>query len=163
MLPSEEMDRIPFLRNLGEPYARQLASIAKLQEYPEGTVLFAQGQDFPWLYLLIRGEVRLEIKEATGEPVPVYTATPGDLMGWSPMLGRRAMTATARSITPCRVAVFDANQVQEMCGKDPHLEIAILREIAVVLSDRLSATRRCLAQARSQSHRSPFAAYEGSD
>jgi CRP-like cAMP-binding protein len=162
MILPEEMERIEFLRNLGNPYLNQFAKRARLQECSEGTVLFREGQDSPFIYFVLTGEVVLEVAEPHGHSVEVYVVGPGDLLGWSPVLGSHAMTATARAVAPCRLAVFDAKQIVGLCEQDPRFGVAFLRQTALMISERLNGTRRRLA--RAVSHRPSLAAVpEGSD
>jgi CRP-like cAMP-binding protein len=80
-------------------------------------------------------------------PTGIYAAGPGELLGWSPVLGRHAMTATAKVTAPCRLAVLDAARLNELIEQDRHFGVAFLRQLALSVSDRLSATRQCLAAA----------------
>ncbi len=146
MILLDEMERIEFLRNLGEPHLRQVAWLAQLKEHEEGSILFREGQDSPFIYFVLSGKVNLEVEERGGGPVGVYIAGPGELVGWSPVLGRRGMTATARAATRCRVAALDAGKVLELCEQDARFGVAFLRQVALVLSGRLSNTRRRLAR-----------------
>jgi CRP-like cAMP-binding protein len=147
MILLDEMEAVDFLRNLGQGNLRRVATRARLQDCPEGTVLFHEGADSPSLYFVLRGKVALEVTEPGKGPVPVYTAGPGDLLGWSPVLGRRAMTATGRAATDCRLAALDAGEIAALCEDNPAFAAAFLRQTALVLSDRLRATRRLLARA----------------
>jgi CRP-like cAMP-binding protein len=160
----EEMGSVRALRGLGEPHLQKLAALAQAREYPEGEVLFREGDDSPFVFVLLSGEVALEIKAGDRAPAAVYAAGPGELLGWSPVLGRRAMTATARARTPCRLAALEVGGVAELVGRDPHFGVAFLRHIALIVSDRLSATRHCLAAASSLGWLPPLATpREGSD
>jgi CRP-like cAMP-binding protein len=124
--------------------------------------VFRTGEASSFIYFVLNGTVDLEIEEPVGESRKVATAGPGELLGWSPVLGRRAMTATARAATRCRLAALDVGQLLALCERDPHFGMAFLRQVALVVSDRLSGTRRHLA--RALSHRGPLGAPpEGSD
>jgi len=61
------------------------------------------------------------------------------------VLGRRAMTATARAATPVRLAVIDVEPVVQLCARDPVFGTAFHRQVAVVLSSRLDDTHRRLS------------------
>jgi CRP-like cAMP-binding protein len=144
MLP-EEMTKIEFLKKLGEPYLNQIATLARLEECPVGTLLFEEGCSSPYFYLVLSGEVGLSVREPHDEHFEVAKAGRGEILGWSPALGRNIMTATARARTVCRLGILDAKQVLDLCEQDPRFGVAFLREIAAVLSSRLSSTRRRLA------------------
>lgn len=162
MILQEELEGIEFLRNLGDQHLARIAMQATLKEYTPGSVVFGEGQDSSSIYFVLSGEIALSVKEDGGQSVEVYTARAGELIGWSPVLGRHAMTATAQAKTPCRLAVLDASQILEMCQTYPRFGLAFLREIGVTLSDRLQGTRRRLAGAIR--NRTPMASIvEGSD
>jgi CRP-like cAMP-binding protein len=149
MINSEELKDSKFMRNLGEQHLNQIATLARLQACEEKAVLFCQGQVSPFIYFLLSGKVVLEVEEPEGKSVAVSTLGPGELLGWSPVLGRLAMTATARAGTACRLAVLEVQQVGELCERDPRFGVAFLRQVALVLSERLWDTRRNLARALS--------------
>jgi CRP-like cAMP-binding protein len=162
MILTEEMTDIGFLRNLGEPYVSQVAAVARLEECPAGTVLFEKGGHSPFIYLVLTGKVGLAVEDASREPYEVCAVGPGELLGWSPIVGRPCMTATARTKTRCRLAVIDVSQIQRLCRQDPHFGMVFLGEIATVLAERLNVTRRRLAH--TLQHGSPPAEMaEGSD
>jgi CRP-like cAMP-binding protein len=161
MILPKEMESVVFLKNLGEPHLNRVATLAKLLECPEGTLLFQEGVDSDHLYFVLRGTVSLEVEEPDVGPVQVFTARPGDLLGWSPVLGRHSMTATGRAITRCRLAALDAREVEALCERDPLFAAAFLRQTASVISHRLWATRRLLARALGR--RPVGVAAEGSD
>src|SRR5262245_33121344 len=103
MILQEELEKIPFLRNLGERHIAHVATLAQLQECPEGAVVFREGQDSSNIYFVLSGQISLGVKEGNKDCVEVYIANPGELLGWSPVLGRHSMTATARAKTRSRL------------------------------------------------------------
>jgi len=145
MISPHEMDKIPFLHDLGGPYAGELARLARLQEFPAGAVIFKQGQDTSTIFLVLDGEVGLDVRVSPDEIAEVHRVLSGDFLGWSPVLGRRSMTATARAATPARLALLDVGQILQVCERNPLFGAAFFREMARVLSSRLDDTRRRLS------------------
>jgi CRP-like cAMP-binding protein len=141
------MASVGALGGLAEPHLHKLAALAQLRECPEAVVLFREGDDSPFLFVILGGQVTLEVKAGDHGTTAVYSAGPGELLGWSPVLGRRAMTATGRAAPPCRLAVLDVARVADLIEQDPPFGVAFLRQIALIVSGRLRATRRCLAAA----------------
>ena len=154
MILPEELTGIQFLENLGADHLNRIAKLARLEDHVQGTVLFREGEPTPCIYFVLSGQVGLEVMQPDGEPVEVCTIAPGELLGWSPVLGGPAMTATARTLARCRLAVLDVKMVLELCEREPHFGLAFLRQVALVLSARLHETRRCLALARVVNNRS---------
>jgi CRP-like cAMP-binding protein len=140
------MGHIPFLQELGGPHAEQIARLAQPKEYATDAVIFRQGQYAPFISFVLAGEVGLEVPVSAREVAEVHRVGPGDLLGWSPALGMRAMTATARAATPVRLAVIDAEEVARLCEGDPRFGTAFHRQVALVLSSRLDDTRRRLSR-----------------
>jgi CRP-like cAMP-binding protein len=141
MTVSQELDKVPFLHDLGGEYASELAKVAQVQDRAAGAVIFRQGQDSSVIYFVLDGEVGLEVRVSPREIAEVHRVGPGDFLGWSPVLGRRSMTATARSATPTRLAVFDVDRIVQLCQRDARFGAAFYRQVAVVLSTRLDETR----------------------
>ena len=81
------------------------------------------------------------------EPARLQTAGPGELLGWSPVLGLGPMTATARTLTPCRLIAIDAGRIVELGKQDPLFGNEFLRRTAIALAKRLNATRLQLLEA----------------
>jgi CRP-like cAMP-binding protein len=148
MALAEEMVAVKTLRGLSEAHLQKLAAMAQRRECPGGTVLFREGEACPFIFVLLSGEVALEVTIRERAPATIYLAAPGELLGWSPVLGRQAMTATARVTSPCRLAVLEVARVNDLIQKDQTFGVAFLRQLVLIVSDRLSATRHCLASVR---------------
>jgi CRP-like cAMP-binding protein len=161
---AEEMVEVKSLRGLGHAHLHKLAAIASPGECPAGTILFREADDSSSIFVLLSGEVSLEVTRRDRGSATIYAASPGELLGWSPVLGRHAMTATARVTTPCRLAVLEVGRVNELIQEDPQFGVAFLRQLALIVSDRVSATRHCLASVRDHFESPRFSALrEGSD
>jgi CRP-like cAMP-binding protein len=146
MIPVEEMERIEFVRGMGQSYLNQMARLAQLKECAAETVLFQENQDVPSLYFVLSGEVALEVQMPEDHLIQVATAHPGELLGWSAVLDRGGMTATGRATRRTRLAVLEVKQILALCEADAHFAATFYRQIGQVLSDRLYATRRSLAR-----------------
>jgi CRP-like cAMP-binding protein len=161
---AEELGAVKTLRGLGEAHLQKLAAIASPRECPEGAILFREADNSTGIFVLLSGEVSLEVNLRDRGPTVIYAAGPGELVGWSPLLGRHAMTATAKVTSPCRLAVLEVAQVNELVREDLAFGVAFLRQLALIVSDRLSATRHCLASVRGQIESPRFSVIrEGSD
>src|SRR5262249_21704563 len=93
---AEEMGSVKALHGLGEAHLQKLAAIARPRECPVGAVLFREGDESSYIFVLLSGTVTLEVKMRDRGPTAIYAAGPGELLGWSPVLGRHSMTATAK-------------------------------------------------------------------
>ena len=164
MIPTEELENAQLTRSLTRAHLNELARMASLRECAEGTVLFEEGQDSPVVYCVLRGVVSLQVEEPCGELVEIDTVGEGELLGWSPLFRRHAMTASAHAATDCRLAVFEVKRILALLERDPSFGLHFLSQVGLQVSDRLRHTRRALAVVRTLTHHSPYALrHEGSD
>jgi CRP-like cAMP-binding protein len=147
MVVLDTLDGLTFCRDFPEEYRKRIASAGQVREYPAGAYIFREGQSSSHVYLVAEGEVGLEVTLPDHEPAQLQTAGPGELLGWSPVLGLGLMTASARTLTPCRLVAIDADRIRGLSREDPLFGIEFLRRTAIALARRLNATRLQLLKA----------------
>jgi CRP-like cAMP-binding protein len=148
MVLLDEIQDLAFFRGCAPELIKQVALVAQLQEHLPGTVLFSEGHPSPWVYLLLQGEVNLEIDVPGHGALLIQTLGSGELLGWSPVLATGPMTATARALTRCRLAALDAAQILKISECDLRFGLEFFRRTALALAQRLRATRLQLAAGR---------------
>ncbi len=137
--------RIPWFVDLSQSQLDCLSSISGLQELNTGDLLFKEGDREDYLYILLEGQVVLEIEVPTRGQVPIYTAEILDILGWSSMTPIvRQRTASARATMPCLLLGFNSKLLQQMCEEDHELGYIIMRRLANVVASRLLTTRLTL-------------------
>jgi CRP-like cAMP-binding protein len=152
MILPEELESIAFLKNLEVSHANQIALVMELKECPPGNVLFREGQECPYIYFVLRGSVNLEIEEPPGKGVQIQTVERGQLLGWSPVLGLGPMTATAVTADWSRIAALAIDRLQLLCDSDPRFGMAVMRQLAIALAQRLRTTRERLSRNLQEKH-----------
>ncbi len=148
MVRLDELKDIDLLEKFSPLCRRHLASLAASKVFLPGCCIFQEGDHERHVYVVAEGEVILEIKVPEIGVVQVHQIGPGDLLGWSPILGRGWMTATARALTPCRLIALDAEQVRALAESDTRFGMEFFRSMASALADRLRATRLQLPDPR---------------
>ncbi|MFH5804325.1 Crp/Fnr family transcriptional regulator [Alienimonas sp. DA493] len=139
--PDAVLEGHRFARPLPDRVRGALARAARTQSFPPGTMLFAEGEAHPQVYLVERGDVRLDMHVPGRGDVPLLTVGPGELLGWSPFLGEGAMTARATTAEETVAVVLPAAEVRRLCEADPKAGYHLMRQLAAALSARLIATR----------------------
>jgi CRP/FNR family cyclic AMP-dependent transcriptional regulator len=137
----ETLRGIAFLDGATEPDLERIAGVAQLEQYPIGSTLFRDNESLDCIFLIVAGSVALEIPGPDQAVKRTYTVGPGELLGWSPLLSKLPMTATARSLTLTRVVALNAGKVLALCEQDPRFGYAFMRRTAQALARRLDATR----------------------
>jgi hypothetical protein len=62
-------------------------------------------------------------------------------MGWSPLVGRKRLYDTARTLTAVRALAFVGSELIDFCAANPAFGFEFMRRVAVVLAERLSRAR----------------------
>src|SRR5207245_5308105 len=104
-------------------------------------VLFKEGSVLNRILILAEGKVGLEITGATEKARRIFTVTDGELLGWPPILSQSTMTATARTLTPVKVVSISADQLLEVCHRDPRFGFLLMERTAEALAAQLTAAR----------------------
>ncbi len=132
---------IRFLRDVSDELIGKLADICRVTDFAEGTVIFREGQPARALYLIVEGNVAIEISAAGIGCKRIMTLEGGDLLGWSPVLEGERLTATARALGPARTVEIDGPQIVAMGEENPRLGYEFMKLADVALAKRLNATR----------------------
>ena len=138
---TETLRGIQFLRDLPEEQIDQLADVASVVQFPAGTVIFRQGEAASTLYLVVEGNVSLEVCAPGVGCKRILTVGAGELLGWSPVLEYGRLTATARAISDAQIIAFSGPQILAICEQNPRFGYEFMKRAALALAKRLNATR----------------------
>ena len=149
MLPQvdlpEVIKHLSWFTNLTQPQLERIASIASLQSLSSGEILFDEGDREDSLYVLLEGQVTLEIEVPTRGQVNFFTAEAMDIIGWSSMTPIvRQRTARARATENSLLLGFNSKLLEQLCDEDHEIGYIVMRRIANTVANRLLTTRLCL-------------------
>ena len=130
-----------FSKGSADDSVKQIADVSRPVEFPAGAIIFRAGEPATKVYWVATGEVSIEICAPGVGSRRILTIGDGDLLAWSPLLGLKQLTATARALTPMTAIEVNASQVLAMCERHPRLGYELLRQVARAMSTRLNATR----------------------
>lgn len=136
--------QLPIGELLGRDHLAQLASIARLEDYPADTSLFAAGDAADDLWMLISGRVCLSIEIPGQESAMVAALSRGDMLGWTALRGWSEAiprTAAARVTKPARAMRFSGAELRELCDLDHELGFYIMRHAFEVVMQALADSR----------------------
>ncbi len=114
MVALETLEKLEFLEGFPPLYLKPLAEAATVIGAPAGEILFREGEKSPCIYVVMSGKVALDTWVTGDGATRFQTVGPGKLLGWSPILTQRPMTATAVALEPCQLLAINAMQVLEM-------------------------------------------------
>ena len=148
MSDSENFDRLrelQFFQGIDETYLRELAGLSRQREFPARTKVFEEYERAKEVYFIVEGAISLAICGVSGCR-QITVVGRGDLMGWSPLIGRARLFDTARTTTPVKALMFDGDELVKFCKAHADFGFEFMRRAACVLGERLSDTRRQLLE-----------------
>jgi rubredoxin len=103
---------------VGEEVMQKILGIGETMVCEPGTVLFRVDDNATTMYFIQSGRVAIRVKEGKAEKT-VYTASAGDVLGWSTVVLPYQRTATAVVVEKAKVVAIDTNKFQSFCEKNP--------------------------------------------
>jgi CRP/FNR family cyclic AMP-dependent transcriptional regulator len=124
-----------FIMGMGKEFALEAMEISEKLTLDEDETLFDAGETARYFYVLIKGRVELSLGK-TG-PV-VYTARhPGEVIGWSSLVGRNDFSASAKCREPAKLLKFDRDIFLELLQNNSANEALLFKRLAEMLGNRL--------------------------
>lgn len=118
-----------------------LSRVSRLCKLRPGTILFREGEIEDDVFVISTGHVRLSMNVPGRGDVPFLTTGPGELVGWSGLLGEGRMTATATATEETTLIAMSGQKLRDLCSSEQVLGYVLLKRVAQVLSQRLLSTR----------------------
>lgn len=136
---------IPWFLDLSPESIQTLISVAEERTFETDDVLFTEGEQHHYLYIVLDGKVQLTSYVPGQGSVPMFTAESLDVIGWSSLTPVvRQKTSTARVLEPTRLLAINAETLMELCEKDCELGFVIMRRLANVVASRYLTQRLSL-------------------
>jgi CRP-like cAMP-binding protein len=101
-----------------------------------GTIIFQQGDQAEFLYLVIDGKVDMSFKPYDGIPITVSHIGKGGLFGWSAVVGSDRYTSTAIAIENVDAFRVHGSDLRRYCQEHPEAGKDILEHLADGVSSR---------------------------
>jgi len=155
----EALRRHRLLSEVSDEQLIHLSAAASGVDYARDSVLFREGDAASFALLIVSGAVSLELCAPAVGCRRILTAGPGELVGWSAVLGQSTYSATARAKEDVRGVRLDAAKLHEAFHSDYRLGYELMRRTAQTLSKRLGAARLQAADLYGAS--SPHVEHEG--
>lgn len=139
---TEELDRIPWFRELKAEHVRKIASISTIRRVKAGEVIFKEGDTHESVYIVLEGRVSLEMFVPHRGKVRFYTAEQWEIFGWSSVTPNvHLRTAGATAVLEGSVLRIDAEKLNQACEEDHDLGYLVMRRLARVVAGRLWVSR----------------------
>ena len=124
-----------FIMGMGRDFATEAMDISDKLSLNEGNILFNVGDSADHFYVLLKGQVQLSLGQ--DRPVVYNARHPGEIIGWSGLIGRDAYSATAECVESTNLLRFDRESFLTILTKNPANEALLFKRLAEMLGNRL--------------------------
>lgn len=124
------------LKDLDPHHLHRLAGLALEACFDPGHIIFHEGDQSAFFYLIASGSVAL-----TAGAEIVQTLGVGDAMGWSSLIEGEHKHFQAQALTHVVALAFDGAELRQASHDHPDFGYALTRRLMPVLVERLEAAR----------------------
>ncbi len=124
-----------FFMGMGRDFTMEVLDIADKLSKQEKDVLFREGDPARHFYVLLKGRVKLSLGD-TG-PVVYMVRRPGEIIGWSGLIGRDIYSASGECMEPTNLLKFDRDVFLKILNQYPKNEALLFKRLAEMLGNRL--------------------------
>lgn len=145
MNPSEFVQLIQksdFFSGLEPDRLAWLAERASEVRFDPGQLVTRQGAAADRFFLIVEGELMVEVPAITGPSLEVTRLGPGRVFGWSWLIKPYQWHFNARAVGPTRVLEFDGGAILARCEEDADFGYALLKRFSGLMGTRLEAAQR---------------------
>lgn len=124
-----------FITGMGREFALKAMEISEKISGNKGDVLFCAGEPANYFYVLIKGRVQLSLVRSG--PVVYMAKHPGEVIGWSSLVGRDDYSALAECAENVKLLKFERQSFLDTLQKYPANEALLFKRLAQMLGNRL--------------------------
>jgi CRP/FNR family cyclic AMP-dependent transcriptional regulator len=124
-----------FILGMGKDFALESVKMSEKLSLRAGDTLFDSGEPADYFYVLIKGQISLTLGEKG--PVVYVARQPGEVIGWSSLVGREVYSASAVCTVSTKLLKFSRDRFLELLQKNSANEALLYKRLAEMLGNRL--------------------------
>lgn len=150
MVSTELLRRYQFFAGLTSDQIALLAEVAEEVTVEAETYIFAEETELTDFYLILDGRVAITLNlpeignravitdtSAKKREVTVGMVGVGDVCAWGALIPPYKAISNARTLTPCRVLMINAQDLRSIFDRDPRFGYLMMTRIAQVARDQI--------------------------
>jgi signal transduction histidine kinase len=146
---AENLKRFKFFDGFSDSSLAKIASLAKEEVYPDGTLLFSEGAEAKKFFLILEGKVSLEKLVQLGRTGTPRRATTGIVTawqpaGWSSLVSPYTYTSSGICLEETRVLVIQGSELLQLMEEMPEVGCKLISRIAAIIRERLNTSSSIL-------------------
>ncbi len=142
MVELDDLRRIKILESLSDEMLGQISTVAQLKDFEAGTILFRRNEKLEYFYLVLSGNVALEVESSEGGTMTLAQVLPGNSFGISTFIPGTRSSATAQCLERCRLIILPGKEVLDLFEQDGHLGYTFMLQVMRIFKSRMTQRTR---------------------
>jgi CRP-like cAMP-binding protein len=141
---AKDLRRTDVFAGLSDFSLEQIASLCSHSIYETGEYCAVQGEKMDHMLIVNGGKVAVEMQIEVPphtHAVTIATLTKGRVCAWSALVPPNVLTASVRCVERAQMISIGASDLQSMFEQRPSLGYTVLKNLAAVISSRLTESR----------------------
>lgn len=134
-----------FFKDFEPHHLQTMAGYATKVHFEPGAYILREGEEVDYFYLIGQGTVALGTIAPERGFTTLQILGAGEVLGLSWLIPPYRWHFSALVVIPVLAIALDANQLREKCETDHEFGYAFMKQLAIVMGQRLKATRMCLS------------------
>ncbi|MCW7540009.1 cyclic nucleotide-binding domain-containing protein [Aquabacterium sp. A7-Y] len=140
-----------YVATLGKQELDRMSEYLDFVQVDAGKEVIGQDEQGDYMLIVLEGSLAVDRVQPWGARVRLAEARPGDMLGEMSLLDAGARFSACTTLTPCVLAVVDAQGLDALIMQEPRLGLALLASLARRLSLRLRQVSARLSAVLSRS------------
>ncbi|MDA3791785.1 MAG: cyclic nucleotide-binding domain-containing protein [Desulfobacula sp.] len=142
MVEKDILKKIVFLKDVPDSILEKVGAIAQLKTFDEESILFRQGQEEDFLYMIVSGKVFLNCRSVQGKSLTLDEISEGRTFGVSALLGESSSTFTAVCAQPSSFITISGQQMRQLFEVDFQAGYTLMLKLAELFRSRMEMHTR---------------------
>jgi CRP-like cAMP-binding protein len=149
----ETLRKTQLFQGLDDERLELVAPLCRQVHCLSGKVFFSEGDEATDVFVVLGGEVALEVELFMGDHLRPKTITVekmerDDTFGWSALVEPRRMTTTARCTRDVDIVAINGDDLKVLLERHPEIGLTVMENVAKIVRQRLVNTRQRLIAER---------------
>ncbi len=132
----DELRRFRIFAELEDEDFEAIAHIARVKEFEVAEKLTTEGAPADQLYLFLKGQAAVKVRDPYGRQVLIDELGPGELLGWGAVTEPHVYTASAWTSRPSQAIVIDGKRLRDLCEENKRIGYEVAKGVGEVISKR---------------------------
>lgn len=132
----ESLRHISFFQDFTTEQLKLLQPVFESYQCPPGTAIIREGEPAEYLYIILRGKVKVQYKPYDGSLITLTHLKEGDVFGWSAVIGSSTYTSSIVSEEEIDAIRVRGDDLRQICLQEPETGREVLDRLAQMVSSR---------------------------